>query len=43
MPEGRTVEELRQRAPQIIEWCKKRGWRYCPRLHIELFGNTRGT
>jgi 7-carboxy-7-deazaguanine synthase len=25
------------------EWCKSRGWRYCPRLHIELFGNTRGT
>ncbi len=43
MPEGRTVAELQQRAPLIVEWCKTRGWRYCPRLHIELFGNTRGT
>lgn len=43
MPEGRTVAELRQRAPQVIEWCKSRGWRYCPRLQIDLFGNTRGT
>jgi 7-carboxy-7-deazaguanine synthase len=43
MPEGRTVEEIRALAPQIVEWCKPRGWRYCPRLHIELFGNRRGT
>lgn len=43
MPEGRTVEELRACAPQVVDWCKARGWRYCPRLHIELFGNKRGT
>ncbi len=43
MPEGRNVAELRQRADQVVEWCKTRGWRYCPRLHIDLFGNTRGT
>jgi 7-carboxy-7-deazaguanine synthase len=43
MPEGRTVEEIRARAPLLVEWCKTRGWRYCPRLHIELFGNKRGT
>jgi 7-carboxy-7-deazaguanine synthase len=43
MPEGRSVEELRERAPQVLAWCKSRGWRYCPRLQIELFGNTRGT
>ncbi|MCE9520485.1 MAG: radical SAM protein, partial [Verrucomicrobia bacterium] len=43
MPEGRTVAEIQQRAPQVVEWCKSRGWRYCPRLHIDLFGNTRGT
>lgn len=43
MPEGRTVEELRERAPRVLDWCKSRGWRYCPRLQIELFGNTRGT
>lgn len=43
MPEGRTVEELRALALQVVAWCSSRGWRYCPRLQIELFGNTRGT
>lgn len=43
MPEGRTMDEINDRAPQIVEWCKERGWRYCARLHIDLFGNKRGT
>lgn len=43
MPEGITVEQLRARTPVLVEICKARGYRYCPRLHIELFGNTRGT
>lgn len=43
MPEGRTSDEQRRLGPQVAEWCKARGWRYCARLHIELFGNTRGT
>lgn len=43
MPEGVTREALAQRAPFVSRLCLERGWRYCPRLHIELFGNTRGT
>lgn len=43
MPEGTTVEELAGRKAWLVEICKRRGFRYCPRLHIELFGNTRGT
>ena len=43
MPEGITVEALRQRQSLIVELCKRKGYRYCPRLHIELFGNRRGT
>lgn len=43
MPEARTVEEIGQLAPKVVEWCKERGWRYCARLHIDLFGNKRGT
>ena len=43
MPEGITVETLRQRQGLIVELCKRKGYRYCPRLHIELFGNKRGT
>ena len=43
MPEGTDVATLRSRAPWIAEICKTRGFRYSPRLHIEMFGNTRGT
>ena len=42
MPEGTAVPE-----PASVRWvvdtCLERGWRYCHRLHIELFGDTRGT
>jgi 7-carboxy-7-deazaguanine synthase len=43
MPEGRTSEELRQRDAWLVELCKTKGYRYCRRLHIDLFGNKRGT
>ncbi len=43
MPEGVTIEALRAREPAPAELCKAHGYRYCHRLHIELFGNTRGT
>jgi 7-carboxy-7-deazaguanine synthase len=42
MPEGVTPpsHEMKQ---WLAAECIARGWRYCPRLHIELFGNQRGT
>jgi 7-carboxy-7-deazaguanine synthase len=43
MPQGIQVEELNRRATWLVEVCKQHGFRYCPRLHIELFGNRRGT
>jgi 7-carboxy-7-deazaguanine synthase len=43
MPEGTTVEALRARAGWLAELCKARGYRYAPRLHVELYGNQRGT
>jgi 7-carboxy-7-deazaguanine synthase len=43
MPEGRSTEELRQKSALLLETCKSRGYRFCHRLHIELFGNQRGT
>lgn len=43
MAEGRTPGELEDKAGFILEACKQRGYRFCHRLHIELFGNTRGT
>lgn len=43
MPEGVTVEALRARAGWLGELCKARGYRYASRLHVELYGNKRGT
>jgi 7-carboxy-7-deazaguanine synthase len=43
MPQGTHREELDRRAAWLVEVCKQHGFRYCPRLHIELFGNRRGT
>ena len=43
MPEGTTADVLQSRAAWIAQVCKDRGFRYCPRLHVELYGNTRGT
>jgi 7-carboxy-7-deazaguanine synthase len=43
MAQGKTSRELRNKTEWIIELCKDYGFRYAPRLHIELFGNRRGT
>ena len=43
MPEGTTVEALRAKAGWLGELCKAGGYRYAPRLHVELYGNKRGT
>jgi 7-carboxy-7-deazaguanine synthase len=42
MPEGVTPPTAGHRAA-VVAACIARGWRYCSRLHIELFGNRRGT
>jgi 7-carboxy-7-deazaguanine synthase len=43
MPEGIDVKTLAARSPWLVEICKREGFRFCPRLQIELFGHTRGT
>lgn len=43
MPEGTDEQTLRARRGWIVDICKARGYRFCPRLHVELFGNRRGT
>ncbi len=43
MPEGTDAEALRDKAPVLAEVCIEHGFRYAPRLHIDLFGNTKGT
>jgi 7-carboxy-7-deazaguanine synthase len=43
MPQGVDVRTIRARDETLIELCLRRGYRYCNRLHIEIFGNKRGT
>ncbi len=43
MAQGRTKRELSEKARWIVDLCKKHGFRYTPRLQIELWGNRRGT
>jgi 7-carboxy-7-deazaguanine synthase len=43
MPEGIDQETLNSRAGWIGEICKEKGYRFCPRLHVLLYGNRRGT
>lgn len=43
MPQGVTKEALDAKSPWLAALCKGKGYRFCPRLHIALYGNTRGT
>jgi 7-carboxy-7-deazaguanine synthase len=43
MPEGIDSSAIRSRSATLVDICKRYGYRYCHRLHIELFGNSRGT
>jgi len=42
MAEGTDAEALRERGRWVAEICKREGYRYTPRLHIELWGARRG-
>jgi 7-carboxy-7-deazaguanine synthase len=43
MPQGVTRDELAARGPFVAVACQEHGFRYCPRLHVELYGNRRAT
>ena len=43
MPEGIDQAALEGRRAFLVAACKERGYRYCERLHIALFGNRRAT
>jgi 7-carboxy-7-deazaguanine synthase len=43
MAQGKTSGEVRRKAKWIVELCKEHGYGFTPRLHIDLFGNRRGT
>ena len=42
MPEGRTTKTLEERSRWVSEACVREGFRFTPRLHILLWGDTRG-
>jgi 7-carboxy-7-deazaguanine synthase len=43
MPQGTEAPRLREKLEWITPAARTRGWSVSPRLHIELFGNRRGT
>ena len=43
MPEGRDSETLRERACWLAPLCSEHGFSFSDRLHIHLYGDTRGT
>lgn len=43
MPEGRSSDILRARSTWLAEICAQSGYRFSDRLHIHLWGDTRGT
>jgi len=42
MPQGVDPAALRERGAWLAEICKREGFRFSPRLHVELYGNIRG-
>jgi 7-carboxy-7-deazaguanine synthase len=42
MPKGATREELQQTGPVVADIAKDNGFRFTPRLHIDLWGSRRG-
>ena len=43
MPQGRTADEVAERAAWVEPMCAERGWTYCPRRQLEWFGPVRRT
>lgn len=43
MAEGTDAATLHRREKLLVPVVLERGWRLCPRWHIDLFGNERGT
>jgi 7-carboxy-7-deazaguanine synthase len=42
MPEGTEPAVLRERSVWLAEICKEEGYRFSPRLHVDLWGSKRG-
>ena len=42
MAQGRSAPEVAERAPEVAALCLEHGFRYTPRLQLDLFGGGRG-
>ncbi|WP_233145483.1 7-carboxy-7-deazaguanine synthase QueE [Labilibacter marinus] len=42
MPLGATHEQIEQSNPIVLQLCIQNGWKYTPRIHIEIFGSKQG-
>ena len=42
MPEGRSPEVIRERAAWLVPLCLENGYRYSPRVHVDIWGDRRG-
>lgn len=43
MTEGTEEATMKMRQDEVLAICLQYGYRYCDRMHIRLFGNTKGT
>ena len=43
MPQGIETNAIEERQQWLAEVCKETGYRYSPRLHLNIWGNQRGT
>ena len=42
MPQGTTPAVLRQKQEWLVDLCKENGYRYSPRVHVDIWGDKRG-
>ena len=42
MAEGTDPGAIQERARWLVDVCRRQGFRYSPRLHIDIWGNRRG-
>ena len=42
MPQGITPEELAPKQEWLVDICKEHGYRYSPRVHVDIWGDRRG-
>ena len=42
MPQGTTSTVLQQKQEWLVDLCKENGYRYSPRVHVDIWGDKRG-